>query len=126
MDNVYGIALKKLLSEGVDPRYAINQLAHFLKHGARTRDIVPALKAARSMVQSEINVASIVVTEALPNSISDERVRNRVQAPAATPIIRKLDPTLSAGWIITYQSIRVDASAKHQLHTWYHTARTRI
>lgn len=126
MDNVYGAALKKLLSDGVDPQVAIKQLVLFLTQASRTRDIVPALKAARNTVQSEIDAASILVTEVTPNSIADEQVRKNVDAPNTTPIIRKLDPTLSAGWIIRYRGVRIDASAKHQLNTWYQSARTRI
>lgn len=126
MGNVYGAALKKLLSDGVAPETAIKQLVLFLTQASRTRDILPALTAARSRVQAEMDAASILVTEVTINSISDEQVRTRVHALITTPIIRKLDPTLSAGWIIKYRGVRIDASAKHQLNTWYQSARTRI
>jgi F0F1-type ATP synthase delta subunit len=126
MGSLYGAALKRVIDSGVEPQHAIQQLVQYLKSKKRSRDIAPALKEARLLTESEVRKESIVVTEAVANSVSDSVVRKSVSAPSSISIIRKTDPTLSAGWIITYQGTRINASAKHQLATWYQSARTRI
>lgn len=126
MVSIYATALKRLLDTGMPPNTAVERLVAYLTHHARTRDIAPALKGARALVLKDAIQNSVLVTEATANRMSDTAIRKAINAPTSTPIIRTVDTTLSHGWIIQYQGTRIDASAKHQLRTWYQVAQTNL
>lgn len=126
MSSIYGLALKRVLDAGVPPKIAVERLVAYLTHHARTRDIARALKTAHSLAMKESAQNSVLVTEAISHHISDTAARKAINAPATTPVIRTTDSTLSYGWILQYKGMRVDTSAKHQLHTWYQTTQTHL